>query len=396
MSAIPNPRVLFLSQAYPPAFGGGAEYLAIIREAITRRGFPSRVIAGNRGLPGGGEANVLRLPTPGGETHPRIGAYCFALLSPLVLWAKRRHYDLIQTQGNSHSVYGAILTGRLLGKAVVISCQMNRGDDPSGILPQRFGRLKNAIFSWASRFVCCNTLQVEAYRKAGYPDSKVVFIHNAVDSSRFTPATSEEARAKLRAELDLPGEDFVAISVGAIIERKGIDLLVEAWIRFRSRRERGLLVLAGPDSAADPGSRVDNRFVRALRHRLDAAGLAASVRFTGKIGNVPDYLRASDAFLLMSRGEGFPFALLEALSTGLPAVLWDLPDYGGYDLKDGSNVLLLPPFDVEALERSLSRLADDVPFRRRLGEEGKRLAARFTLERSMAGYAELYRELVSS
>jgi glycosyltransferase involved in cell wall biosynthesis len=390
-----EPRVLFLSQAYPPAFSGGGQYLAMIRKAITRRGFPSQVIAGDRGLPGPPEPGVLRLPSPGGETMPRLGAYCFALLTPFALLAQRRRYDLIQAMGNSYSVYGAILTGRLLRKAVVVSSIMNRHDDPSGILPQRFGKLKNAIFARASRFVCCSGLQLEAYRRAGYPEAKVVFIPNGVDPARFAPCASEEERARLRSSLGLPAGEFIAVSVGAMIERKGIDLLAEAWIRFRSGRDRGLLLLAGPDRSTDRGSGVDDRFIAALKARLAAAGVSGSVRFTGKVPNVPDFLRAGDAFFLMSRGEGFPVAILEAMLTELPVVLWGLPDYGGYDLADGANVLLLPPFNVEALAATFARLADDAALRRRLGLEGRTLASRFTLERSMAGYAGVYQSLVS-
>ena len=386
-----QPRVLFLTLAYPPAFGGGGQYLAMIRRAITQRGFPSQVVAGDRGL--ASDAGVLRLPTPGGETRPRVGAYCFALLSPLALLARRRHYDLIQAMGNSHAVYAAILTGRLLRKPVVISSIMNRNDDPSGILPQRFGRLKNALFSRASRFVCCSGLQLEAYRAAGYPSSQVVFIPNGVDPARFSPCPSEEARAKLRSDLGLPAGEFIAISVGAMIERKGIDLLAQAWIRFRSGRERGTLLLAGPDRSSDKGSGVNDGFIRGLLERFAAAGIGESVRFTGKVPNVPDFLRASDAFFLMSRGEGFPVAILEAMLTELPVVLWNLPDYGGYDLADGINVLLLRPFDLDALSAALGRLADDADLRARLGREGRKLAARFTLERSMAGYADLYQSL---
>ena len=68
-----EPRVLFMNQIYPPAFGGGGQYLALIRKAITRAGFESLVLAGNRGIKGQDERGVIRLPTPGGERFPRLG-----------------------------------------------------------------------------------------------------------------------------------------------------------------------------------------------------------------------------------------------------------------------------------------------------------------------------------
>jgi glycosyltransferase involved in cell wall biosynthesis len=386
------PRILFLVQSYPPAFGGGGLHLAWVRQAITRLGFSSRVITGNRGLTDS-EPDVLRLPTPGGESYPRLGSYVFALLSPIALWLQRQHYDVIQTMGSAHYVYGGIVAGRLLGKPVVVSSVMNRGDDPQGLLEQRFGRLKNLVFSLAARFICCSGLQLESYREARYPEARVLFIPNGADADRFFPSPSGEARRSLRQELGIHPEEFVAVCVGAIIDRKGIDLLIDAWIRFRGRHDRGTLILVGPDRSSDQGSGVDDRFVQEMRDRLATAGLSATVRFTGKVSNVADYFRAGDVFVLMSRGEGFPIAILEALISGLPVLLWDLPDYRGYDLVHEVQGYLLPPFDVQRLADTLARLADDPAGRRRMGEQARRLGTQFTLERSMAEYAEVYRGL---
>ncbi|HEV8376942.1 MAG TPA: glycosyltransferase family 4 protein [Candidatus Polarisedimenticolia bacterium] len=389
-----EPRVVFLNQIYPPAFGGGGQYLALIRKAATRAGIPSLVVTGNRGIPGSGDPDVIRLPTPGGERLPRLGEYCFALLSPFVLFALRRRYDLIHTMGSAHSVYGAILMGRLLGKPVAVASVQNRGDDPAGILPQRFGHLKNGIFSRASRFICCSGLQLDTYRTAGYPALKVRFIPNGCDPERFVPSPSDEAKASLRSRLGIPPEGFVTVTLGAIIERKGIDLLAQAWARFRAGRKDGTLVLVGPNRSSDAGSGVEDAFVDSIRARLAQAGVADSVIFAGKVSNVPEYLQAADAFALMSRGEGFPVAILEAMSAGIPFLLWDLPDYGGYDLKDRVHGFFIPPFDTQLLTGRLSELAADRVARGRMGEEARLLAARFSLERSMADHLALYREMV--
>jgi glycosyltransferase involved in cell wall biosynthesis len=388
-----EPRILFLNQIYPPAFGGGGQYLALIRKAATRAGIPSLVVTGNRGIAGGDEPEVIRLPTPGGERFPRLGAYCFALLSPLALLALRRRFDLIHTMGSPHSVYGAILVGRLLGKQVAVASVQNREDDPAGILSQRFGRLKNGIFSRASRFICCSGLQLDTYRDAGYPASKVRFIPNGCDPARFLPSPGDEARASLRKRLGIPPEGFVVVTLGAVIERKGIDLLVEAWVQFRAGRQDGTLLLVGPNRSSDPGSGVEDAYVDAIRARLAKAGVADSVVFTGRVSNVPEYLRASDAFALMSRGEGFPVAILEAMSTGVPFLLWDLPDYGGYDLQDKVHGFFIPPFDTEHLARRLSELAADRAAVRRMGERARLHSGRFTLERSMSDHLALYREM---
>ena len=391
-----EPRILFLNQLYPPVFSGGALFLSNLRRVLDRQGFSTEVVAGNRGIAGEVEPNVTRVPSPGGEALPRLGAYCFALFSPAVLLAHRGRYDIIHTLGNTHSVYSAILTSRLLGKKVVIASIQNRQDDPGGIRQERFGRIKNWLFSRADRFICCNSLQVRVYSDAGYPDDKVRFILNGIDTSRFFPCESPRAKAALRAKLGLPAEGFILMSIGAIIQRKGMDLLAGAWSRFCSEGGRGTLVLAGPQSSQDLGSGVDDSFVRELKKSLARGNVLESVRFTGKIGNVPEYLRAADAFALMSRGEGFPFALLEAMSSGLPFLMWDLPDYGGYSLTDQVHGFLLPPFDTDALARKLAVLAGDTEARARMGEAARRLAAGLDIERCAAEHARMYRELVTS
>lgn len=391
----PNPRVLFLVQRYPPAFGGGGLFFHRIRGETAGLGFISIVLTGNRGIAGGRESGVHRLPSPGGEAFPRLDSYLFALMAVPALLALRRRYDIIHTVGNAWYVYLAILTGRLLRKPVLVSSIQNRADDPGGILPQRFGTLKNRVFSMASAFVCCSGLQIEAYRAAGYPDAKVHFVPIGIELDRFAPCGDPAERAFLRDRLGLPREGFVAITLGAIVERKGIDLLVEAWIRFRRSGRRGTLVLVGPDRSGDPGGGVDPRFVESVREELARAGESGSVVFTGKVANPHEYLRCADAFALMSRGEGFPAAILEAMATGLPLLLWNLPDYAGYDLKDGVHGFLVPPFNTGLLEARLAELADSTGRRRALGEAARALVSCFPLARSVASHLALYRSVAA-
>ncbi len=395
-TARPDPRILYLLQRYPPAFGGGFLLLSWVRGAILKEGFQSIVLTGNRGIPGGVQPGVYRFPSPGGEVLPRLDAYSFALMAAPALLALRRRYDIIHTVGNAHYVYVALVAGRLLGQPVVISSVQNRSDDPGGIVQERFGRLKNALFSRASAYLCCSGLQMEEYRKAGYPMDRVHFIPSASDPVRFRPCESQEEKARLRERLGLVPGEFVLVSVGAVCERKGIDLLADAWIRFRGSSRRGKLVLVGPADPRDSGAGVRAEFVRAIRSRLEAAGEAGSVLFVGRADNVEDYLRASDVFALMSRGEGFPLALMEAMNCGLPFVIWDLPDYAGYGLRSGQQGYILPRFDIERLAGCLADLAGSPARAGDLGRQARDLSSRFTLASSLARHVALYREIAAS
>src|SRR5437867_6416202 len=391
----PEPRVLFLLQRYPPAFGGGALFLSLVREAIGMVGIPSIVLTGNRGIEGGRGPGIHRVPSLRGEKLPRLDAYLFALMAGPTLVALRRRFDLIHTMGNGHYAYVAILAGRLLGKPVIISSVQNRCDDPGGILHERFGRTKNRLFSQASGYVCCSGLQVEAYRNAGYPAEKVHFIPNAFDPHKFRPCEDQAQKAVLRERLGLPRKGLVVVSIGAIISWKGIDLLAEGWVAFRRSGNEGTLLLVGPNRGDDPGGSVDDRFVASVRGALSRAGIADSVIFTGRVDNPEEYLRASDVFALMSRGEGFPLSLLEAMGTGLPFVIWNLPDYRGYDLADGDQGFLLPSFDTALLADRLGKLASSHEAREIMGRQARALASRFTIARSVAAHIDLYRKVVA-
>ncbi len=141
---------------------------------------------------------------------------------------------------------------------------------------------------------------------------------------------------------------------------------------------------------------MDDAFVASIRERLASATPAESVVFTGRVANVQGYLRAADVFALMSRGEGgVPQALLEAMATQLPFLVWDLPDYRGYDLQDGIHGYLIPPFDTMRLAERLGFLASSVESRERMGRSARAHASEFTFDRNAASHMALYREVTS-
>ncbi|HEU5181132.1 MAG TPA: glycosyltransferase family 4 protein [Candidatus Polarisedimenticolia bacterium] len=373
--------------------GGGGFFISLLHESIRPLGFQSIVLSGDRGIQPGEDPAIVRLPTIKGRTSSRLSSYLYCLMAGPAMLLLRRRYDIIHTMGNAHFVYVGILLGRLLSKPVIVCSVMNRGDDPTGIVRERFGRFKNSVFSRASAYVCCSGAQVEAYRSAGYPETKVRFIPNAFQPERFHPCAAPEEKVALRERLGLPPRGFIVTTVAAITERKGIDLLVDGWILFRQSGLPGTLVLAGSFDKSDPGGCTDDAFVQSVRDRLERSGVADSVVFTGHVAKPEDYLRASDAFALMSRGEGFPLALLEGMACGLPFLIWDLPDYRGYGLKDGEQGFLLPPFEVPLLAQRLTELASSTDLCQDMGRKALTLSSRYTLDRSVEGFVALYREL---
>jgi glycosyltransferase involved in cell wall biosynthesis len=173
--------------------------------------------------------------------------------------------------------------------------------------------------------------------------------------------------------------EVVLLAVGAVIPRKGYDVLVAALARLAHLRWR--LVIAG-DGGRSPDT------YRRLEADIAALGLAGRVGLPGAVSSEQLALlyAQSDLFVLPSRFEGYGMAFTEAIAHGLPvvgttsgAIPQTVPDAAG---------VLVPPDDVEALAAALRRLIEDPAERQRLAAAAR--AARFPSWREQgAAFARL-------
>ena len=182
-----------------------------------------------------------------------------------------------------------------------------------------------------------------------------VVVPNAARSSRDFGARISGA--------DTVTQPFV-LAVGRLTEQKGFDLLLNAF-HMSGLVQAGwrLAILGeGPDLSA-------------LRRQAAALGMVDAVIFPGFV-DVGPWLEKADIFVMSSRYEGFPNALMEAMQMGRACISFDCPS-GPRDLiEDGQNGLLVPALDVTALNEGLQRLAADSSLRKRLGGEASKINER--------------------
>lgn len=240
----------------------------------------------------------------------------------------------------------AAVAGRLCG--VPVTCVAKRNVDafetPRQIAVQRLAHRLATHVTAVSREVASSSVAL------GVPAERVTVIENGVDVGRFDGATRRDGVPGLEG---VPADAALVGSVGCLAPRKDYGTLLAALALLgRDRRWRCALAGDGPDRAA-------------LEARAAELGVADRVLFLGERSDVDRLLPAFDVFVLSSREEGIPNALLEAMAAARPCVATRV---GGNAevLEDGRTGWLVPAQDPAALAGALgSALADPAEAARR-------------------------------
>jgi len=177
----------------------------------------------------------------------------------------------------------------------------------------------------------------------------------------------------LAAHPELRGKRIV-LFLGRIHEKKGCDLLIEAFGRAAARYPDAHLVMAGPDGAG---------WGERLRAQAAAAGIGARVSWPGMLDGPMKWgaFRASDVFVLPSHQENFGIAVAEAMACGVPVLISDKVniwrevegDGAGLaapDTAQGTEALLRCWFALGERERGAMRACAQASFARRFSVEG--------------------------
>jgi glycosyltransferase involved in cell wall biosynthesis len=365
-------------QAFRPHVGGAELQLERLVPHLARRGVRTEVITrAVRGCPRRERiagAVVHRTPMAG-ESPLASVAYVGVALGRLL--RGRSRIDIVHAHG-ALSPATIALAGRLLGLPAVVTVL---GTGPRGDLARLarkpLGRARAAMLVRTAWFVALSDDARDELVGHGVPAKRIRVIPNGVDTAAHRPASAEE-RARLRDELGLPATRFLATFVGRLHPVKDVDTLLAATARVP---DLSLVVVGdGPD-----------------RGRLEAKAAQLEVRdrvlFRGQSRRVPDFLRASDAFVLSSHGEGMSNALLEAMASGLPCLATRTVG-GARELLDNGRGLLVADGDVAAWAAAIVRVRDDPELASALGQAAAcHVAGALSLESTADRLARAYAEI---
>jgi glycosyltransferase involved in cell wall biosynthesis len=210
---------------------------------------------------------------------------------------------------------------------------------------------------------------------AGVPATHLHCLPNAFRSG--TTLSRDDARASL----GVTGERPVIGWVGRLSAEKGPDVMLDAFARVADRR--ALLAMIGHGSDLD-----------ALRERAQRVGISDRVVWTGQVLAAERLFSAFDVFVLSSRTEGTPMALLEAMAAALPIVATIV---GGVpDVLDAACAQLVPALDVVAIAQAIDTFLASPAESRRFGDAARSKAeSRFAVDPWLDAYEAIYRSVAA-
>jgi len=211
----------------------------------------------------------------------------------------------------------------------------------------------------------------------GVPQNRLKVIHNGIVQERFRLGRC----AELRKTLGIADDAIVVASVGSLIERKGMDLLVRSLARLGDPNMHLVIAGEGPQRPA-------------LQCLAADSGVQSRVHFLGYCADISPVYATADIAALASRSEAFGLAAAEASYFSLPVVAHNLPGVSEV-IENGRTGLLVPVENVEALAKALQQLAANPEKREQMGAAGKdRVQQRFSVQRMVSSFEALYQGLV--
>ncbi|GAX62989.1 glycosyl transferase, group 1 [Candidatus Scalindua japonica] len=325
--------------------------------------------------------SIYRVPAIGKELTGHIS---YTISTLLLLWKRRRGFSIVHVHGSVGMGLIGLFIATVLRKKIII--KVSEDQKIGRIMRKWYGPVVLSLFNNIDRVVCISDKIYNDLVKIGFNKKKVAFIPNGVDSDKFSPPDNKMV---LRNEYKLDPDCFTVIFCGRLVRRKGLDILLRAWLCFIHDHPQSRLIVIGSDSLQSEGVETESkRFV--AEHNM-----TEQVHFLGIQRQVDKFLKCADLFVFPARneGEGLSNILLEAMACGLPVIASDI-DANRQLLVDGANGLLYPPEDYKRLLSKILLLRCDNQMSQEMGENARKtILAGYNIDSVTNQYVKLYNTL---
>lgn len=320
---------------------------------------------------------------------------CFwALLKPM--WKLKNRYDYIHNFNSGFAFNRvSIFIAKLFGKKVITETSLIGDDDPVSLgkfqtwkdyFKPKF--IRYLFYRMADIYISKSVVITEIFKESKIPLSKVVEIPYSVEVDKFKPINGIEKRC-MRKKLNLWEDGLIILFVGGINVRKGVHLLVDAFISIEKKYPEIKLLIVGPTY------KYDQKYISEIKDNISKFDLEDKVRLTEEnVSNVEEYMQCSDIFILPSKQEGFPISIIEAMSSGLTVIASDIPEIEKAQINSGVDGFVFPVGNSEKLASAIEILIENKEYITRIGLEArKKVVENWSAEIVDSAYKRLYQSI---
>jgi glycosyltransferase involved in cell wall biosynthesis len=308
------------------------------------------------------------------------------------LFDNRKMFDVLHLHGHV-DIYGFFAVfSKVFRKKIVMQMVLMGSDDPITIKKSykaMWARFQ--LFLLMDRFLCISKPLVDACLASGIPNCKISYIPQGVNDVKFHKPLAAE-KSNLKKSLGFLDDCKIVVFVGAIIERKGVDILVKAWKSIQASAYNSKLLLVGPYEFGDEDKNKStlSSFVKEIENLICSDNL--DIHFIGRTSEVEKYLKIADVFVLPSRKEGFGNVILEAMACGVPPVVTGMDGVALETVEDGSNGYIIS--DDRDLAEKVTSLLLDTSMNNSMSEKSiDKIRSTFSMEKIAPRYIKLYESL---
>ena len=221
--------------------------------------------------------------------------------------------------------------------------------------------------------ICVSTKNLNESVVNGYiVQEKCKVFPNSIDNAIFYCKDRVIARNKLNLNVN----DFVVAYVGRFTHRKGVARVSNAITKIGDKEIRSIFIgktIEGENAEPDCDGII---FKGALPHNA-----------------IPDFLNASDVFVLPSLAEGCSNSIVEAMACGLPIISSDLEF--NYDILNNENSILIDPNNVEEISEAIIALKKNKILRKSMSKASLRISSDLTISHRISDIVEFIKEKLS-
>ncbi len=286
---------------------------------------------------------------------------------------KRREIQAIHSHGYKPDFYGCIVA-KLTGVPMISTCHLWTR---ATLALRNYAKLDAILLRKCDKVVAVSEPILQELQTVGVPANNLVFIPNGISVSRFSLAPP------IYRNMFDPNA-FIFGAACRQVAAKGIDLLLQAIPRVTGLFPDARFLIAG-----------DGPQISEYRDMSRQLGVDDHVVFLGRCDCMPEFYASLNAFVLPSRDEGLPIALLEAMASGRMVIATDVGSVPSV-VHHRQNGLLIPRDNLEGLIAAMLATASNRERIQSLGTAARsEVTEHYSSSRMVHRYAELYQELRS-